>query len=136
MMETFTQGYTLTDNDLVLNMYARYISSRPDETFPYTPYWIRYAIGYIHPVTLNFMLVGPTERIPRYIDTGKVRPNMIIADDWNPGTYQVRWMYTATSTSSVESTVVEFAVISAGIQQNNLAMENHADVIAIMTLTD
>lgn len=134
-MESFVQGHRLNDDDLVLYLYARYISSRPYETFPYTPYWIRYNVGFIHPITDNYMLIGPTERIPHHIDTGKVRPNFIIDEDWNPGTYKIRWFYMATDDSSIEFLTVEFEVVSAGIQQGNLAMENHADVIAIMTLT-
>jgi len=135
-MESFVQGHRLNDDDLVLYLYARYISSRPDETFPYTPFWIRYNVGFIHPITNNYMLIGPTERIPRYIDTGKVRPNFIIDENWNPGTYKIRWSYMATDVSSIENLTVEFEIVSAGIQQGNLAMENHADVIAVMTLTD
>lgn len=134
-MESFEQGHRVGQNDLVLNLFARYYSAYPYQTFPYTPFWIRYDVGFIHPTTGNFMLIGANERIPDIIDTGKIRPNFIIDDTWKPGTYQIRWYYRASESSAIQATSVEFSVTSDGIHQPEISMENHFDITAFMILT-
>lgn len=133
-MESFIQGHRIGQEDLVLYLYARYYSAKPYETFPYTPFWIRYDVGFIHPTTNNFMPVGSTDRLPYIIDTGKIRPNFIIGNNWKIGTYEIRWHYKATETSATQTTIVEFSVTSDGIHQPEIAMENHFDVKAYMIL--
>lgn len=133
-MESFKQGHRVGQEDLVLNLYARHYSAYPYQTFPYTPFWIRYDVGFVHPVTGQFMLVGAHNRLPDILDTGKIRPNFIIGDTWKVGTYEIRWYYRASETSAIQTTIVEFSVTSDGIHQSELAMENHFDLNAFMIL--
>jgi hypothetical protein len=133
-MESFIQGHRIGQTDLVLNLFARYYGAYPDQTFPYTPFWIRYDLGFVHPVTAQFMPVGIRNRLPVIIDTGKIRPNFIIDSTWKLGIYQIRWYYRASETSATQMTPVEFSVTSDGIHQQNLAMENHFDLNAYMIL--
>lgn len=133
-MESFIQGHRVGQEDLVLNLFARYYSAYPYQTFPYTPFWIRYDVGFIHPVTIEFMIIGKKDRIPDIIDTGRIRPNFIIGRDWKPGTYQIRWYYRDSEDSTTQVTSVEFSIISDGIHQPNLVMENHFDIKAFMIL--
>jgi uncharacterized protein YodC (DUF2158 family) len=133
-MESFIQGHRVGQNDLVLNLYARYYSAYPYQTFPYTPVWIRYDVGFLHPVTGSFMLIGKKERIPDIIETGKIRPNFIIEDDWKPGVYEIRWYYRASEESATQAVTVEFSVTTNGISQPIISMENHFDLNAYMIL--
>lgn len=133
-MESFEQGHRIGQEDLVLNLYARAYSAYPYQTFPYTPFWIRYDVGFIHSITNQFMPIGIKNRLPDIIDTGVVGPNFIIGDDWKPGTYEIRWNYMASETSLIQTTIVKFTVISDGIHQAELAMENHFDINAFMIL--
>lgn len=133
-METFKQGYRLGQGDLLLYLYARYNNAQPYQTFPFTPFWIRYDIGYTDQNTNTFMYIGARDRLPDILDTGKVRPNFIINDTWKPGVYDIHWHYTATQTSPVQTVIGQFTVVSDGIHQANLAMENHFDLRAFMVL--
>jgi len=137
-MEIFEQGYRLRQEDLNLHLFARYYTAHPDETFPYTPFWIKYDLGYVPPVTGtasgDFVLIPPSDRSPNIIDTGIVRPNFIIGETWKLGIYELRWNYKATETSSILTTIVQFEVSSNGISQSELAMESHFDIGAVMVL--
>lgn len=133
-MEEFIQGQRLGQDDLVLNMFARYISYRPDETFPYTPFWIRYDVGFIYPLTNQFTPIGSRNRSPIIVDTGKVRPNFIVGDNWKPGVYEIRWYYMATDTSNTQMTIVQFSVSSGGVSQPVYYSGNQYNVSAVMTL--
>lgn len=133
-MENFVQGYRLGQNDLILNMFARYISSRPDETFPYTPFWIRYDVGFIYPLTNQFTPIEARNRIPVIEDTGKVRPNFIIGEGWKAGVYEIRWYYRATDTSNTQITPVQFSVSSDGMHSPEVYSGNQFDVNAFMIL--
>ncbi len=133
-MENFQQGHRVGLQDLIINLYARYHYAQPHQTFPFTPFWIRYDIGFIHPTTGDFMLIGAKDRLPDVLDTGKIRPNFIINDKWKPGTYQILWHYRVTEESSVETIMVEFSVVSDGIHQPEIFMENHFDIRAYMVL--
>lgn len=135
-MESFEQGHRLTQDELLLYLYARYNYSSPDQTFPYTPYYIAYDIGYIHATTEQFIPIGKTKRTPLHISTGKVCPNFIIGEDWKPGVYEIRWYYRATETSPIQMTLIQFSVVSYGIGQYKQVTVNHRDISAIMILTE
>lgn len=133
-MDSFIQGYRLGQSDLLLNLFARYNYSQPDVSFPYTPYWIRYDLGFIHPITSVFMPIGAINRLPEIIDTGKVRPNFIVGENWKPGVYEIRWYYKAMEDSTAQLTIVQFSITSSGMRQENLLPVNHVDVCAYMIL--
>jgi hypothetical protein len=133
-MESFIQGHRIGQTDLILNLYARYYNAYPYQTFPYTPYWIRYDIGFVHLLTNQFMPIGIRNRLPDILDTGKIKPNFIIEDTWKIGTYEIRWYYRALETSATQLTTVEFSVTSDGIHQQMSAMKNHFDINAFMIL--
>jgi hypothetical protein len=133
-MESFIQGHRIGQEDLILNMYARHYGAYPDQTFPYTPFWIRYDVGFVHPITNQFMPIGIHNRLPDIIDTGKIKPNFIVEDTWKVGAYEIRWYYMASDSSPIQMTIVEFSVTSDGIRQQELAMENHFDLNAYMVL--
>jgi hypothetical protein len=133
-MESFEQGYRLGSDDLVLNLYARYYNSQPYMDFPFTPFWIRYDVGFIHQVTNQFMPIGCKKRIPDIINTGRVKPNFIIGDDWKIGVYEIKWYYTVTETSDIQMTSVQFSVSSNGVSSPSIALENHSDINAYMII--
>lgn len=133
-MESFIQGHRVGQEDLVLNLFARYYTAYPYQTFPYTPFWIRYDVGFIHPVTNDFRIIGRKDRIPDIIDTGRIRPNFIIGEDWKPGTYEIRWYYRDAEDSTTQVTSVEFSIVSDGVHQPDLIMVNHFDIKAFMIL--
>jgi hypothetical protein len=93
-MEIFKQGHRMGQDDLILHLFARYYTVRPNETFPYTPFWIKYDLGYTPPVSGtasgDFVLVPPSNRSPNILDTGVVRPNFIIGETWKLGIYEIR----------------------------------------------
>lgn len=80
------------------------------------------------------MLIGAKNRLPDFLDTGKIRPNFIINDRWKPGTYQLRWYYRAFEESPIETIIIEFSVVSDGIHQPEIFMYNYFDVRAFMVL--
>lgn len=133
-MESFIQGHRIGQSDLVLNLYARYYGSSPYQSFPYTPVWIRYNVGFIHPVTGNFIFIGKKERTPDIIATGKIRPNFIIEDNWKPGVYEIRWYYRASEESATQDVTVEFSVTTNGMSQPIIYMGNYLDLNAYMVL--
>ena len=133
-MESFTQGYRLRQEDLNFNLFARYNYNQQYLTFPYTPYWLRYDIGFICPETSEFYPVGILNRKPDIISTGTFRPNFIVGDDWTPGTYEIRWSYRDSSSSDIQTQIVQFTIVSDGIGQDRISMYNHWDLPAFFTL--
>lgn len=133
-MESFKQGYRLQQDDLLLNFYARYYNVQPYVTCPYSPYWIRYDIGFIYSITNEFYPVGAVNRIPDELSTGIFRPNFIVGDDWDPGIYEIRWHYKDYENSILQEKIIEFEILSDGIMQSRLYMFNHVDLPANFTL--
>jgi hypothetical protein len=133
-MENFNQGQRLSHFDLILNMYARYVNSRPDETFLYTPFWIRYDVGFINSLNNQFTPVGSINRLPELIDTGKIHPNFIVGYDWKPGIYEIHWNYQATETSVKQMTSVQFSISSNGINPYKAYSGNYFEMNAYMIL--
>jgi len=134
-MESFTQDYRVGQNDLVFNIYARSYSAQPGVTFPCTPFWVRYDVGFIQPSTGLFVPIGSRNRLPQVIATGKVTPNFIIEGDWETGIYEIRWYCKTSETSLVQMTSVQFSVTSDGVHQSKQTMENHSDISASMILS-
>lgn len=133
-MESFIQGHRIGQGDLVLSLYARHYSAYPYQTFPYTPFWVRYDVGYVNPTTNQFSPIGARNRLPNILDTGIISPNFIIGEKWKAGTYEIRWYYMASETSATQVTIVEFSVTSDGIHQSEVTVENHFDLHAYMIL--
>ena len=135
-MESFTQGYRLRQEDLNFHLFARYNYNQQYLTFPYTPYWLRYDLGFIREDNNQFYPIGAKNRIPDILSTGTFRPNFIIGDRWAPGTYEIRWNYRDSSLSNIETQIVQFSVVSEGVYQPLLSMYNHYDIVAFFTLVD
>lgn len=133
-MESLVQGSRIGKDSLNFLIYGRYKSDQPDVTFPYTPAWIKYDVGFIHPVTNQFMNIGSRNRLPNFLDTGKFQPNFIVGDDWKPGIYEVRWHYRVTESSVTNMTSVQFSIVASGMAQPQLVMENHVDIRAYLIL--
>jgi hypothetical protein len=125
-MEKFIQGQRLKNNDLVLYFYERNYYNIINLCIPY---WIRYSVGYIHPPTGKFLLIGIKNRIPQII-AGKVQPNFIIGKKWKPGIYEVFWRYKEYEDSLIKAVHIQFEVLSDGVTQSDLVMGNHFDLPA------
>jgi hypothetical protein len=135
-MESFEQGHRLTQDELSLNIYSRYNHSSPYQTFPCTPYYVAYDIGFIHATTGQFVPIGKTKRSPRHISTGRFCPNFILGEDWKPGTYEIKWYISATETSQMQMTSIQFSVVSNGTRQSKQVTVNHHNIPAVLILIE
>lgn len=126
-MEKFIQGQRLKENDLVLCLYDIFPFFYVQ---PFIPYWIKYSVGYIHPPTGRFLLIGPKYRIPLIKSPEKILPNFIVGRRWKPGEYELIWWYKKEDLSVIEIKRVRFEVVSDGITQSDLVMGNHFDLYA------
>lgn len=131
-MEQFIQGQRLKNNDLVIYLYER-ISYNIINLI--IPYWIRYSVGYIHPSSGRFLLIGPKNRIP-FVTEGKVQPNFVIGKRWKPGLYEIFWRYKRYANTPIEELRVQFEVVSDGITQSLTVMGNYFDLSAELIITD
>jgi hypothetical protein len=135
-MESFAQGYRLKAQDLNAVFYlsdSRYYSVLPSL---FSPYWVRYAVGYIQPGTERYYQIGPRYRLADERSTGVFRPNFIIGEDWLVGTYKIRWMYKNFENSLEEVREVLFEVETAGINNGTMALQNFQNLYAILTVID
>ena len=135
-MDSFIQGYRLQQEDLNFNLFSRYNYNQQNLTFPYTPYWLRYDIGFIREDTSEFYPIGSKNRKPDILSTGVFRPNFIIGDRWTPGIYELRWYYRDSASSDIQTQIIQFEVTSDGISQPLIQVYNHFDIYAVFTLTD
>lgn len=132
--ESFKQGYRLKDGDLEESFWA-YNVYYPD-TFGnyYTPYWARYDVRWIHPTSGISYPLKPRYRIPYEVKTGILRPNFIIGDTWEPGTYEIRWKYKIWENSDIEYRRVFFTVTDAGLGSIPWDFEDYLDLAASMNV--
>lgn len=131
-METFEQGYRLMDGDLEESFYAYVVYYPTTYGNYYTPYWARYAIGWINPITGIYYRIGPRYRLPYEIKTGILRPNFIVGETWEPGAYEIRWKYRIWAYSDIESRKVRFTVDGAGLGSYPWDFKDYLDLPARM----
>lgn len=129
-MESFVQGYRLLQTDLNIEFWRHSIHYPPPFAFRYSPYWIRYQVGYVPDDISRFYRIGIQYRLPDELDTGLFRPNFIIGDDWGPGNYQIRWLYKDYENSSIAERFVGFRVVSAGIFSGEMVEMNQRNLPA------
>lgn len=133
-MEEFYQGYRLREEDLNTEFWRQNIHYPPPLTYLYSPYWVRYSIGWIHPTTGIRYRIGPFHRLPDEVQTGVFRPNLVIGDAWATGTYEIRWFYMDFDYSSIEERRVRFTVLSAGIANALMDYQDYFDLPALLTV--
>ncbi|MBD3262614.1 MAG: hypothetical protein GF334_13255 [Candidatus Altiarchaeales archaeon] len=122
MAETgiFLQGHRLKEDELDSHFYSTSVYYPSGVPNAYSPYWIRYEIGWVDPDTSRYHRMGSENRIPYELDTGHYRANFIIGDLWPTGTYEIRWKYKIAAGSTEETKVYEFYVETAGIFDGRL----------------
>lgn len=114
-MESFRQGYRLQTDDLNTTFYTQGLIYPPDRTFAYSPYWVRYEIGYHHPTESRVLRIGPLNRKPVEKRTGLYRANFIVGERWTPGTYQIKWKYKISDVSDEETKTEDFEITTRGV---------------------
>jgi len=124
-MESFIQGYRLQQEDLNYSFYFY--------RYPYSPFWVRYGLGYINPDG-TYHEFGTRYRLPDELQTGLFRPNFAIGDDWYVGTYEVRWKYQIRENSAILIDSVQFQVTTAGIYNTTGNYPEYYDLPASMTV--
>lgn len=135
-MDSFYQGYRLTQTDLTTEFYRQNLLYPPPLYYQYSPYWVRYALGYIAPDTGIYYRVGPAQRLPDELQTGLYRPNFIIWEDWYPGVYEIRWLYRDYENSDIQMRKVQFEVFSAGLYTTSITLRDYVDLPASMQVID
>lgn len=132
-MEEFYQGYRLKDDDLEISFWAYDVYYPGSYGNYYSPYWIRYGLGYINEND-HYHEIGPRYRIPEELKTGYFRPNFIIGEKWPLGTYEIRWKYKDFENSSIEFRKVQFKIVSAGIYNQTGYFPDYLDLPASLSI--
>ena len=112
--ETIQQNYRLQQTDLNNLLYSTSVYYPPGVSYAYSPYWMRYGLGYINDND-HYHEIGPRYRIPEELKTGVYRPNFIVGEKWPVGTYEIRWKYRIHADSPIVYQSVRFTVTTAGI---------------------
>ncbi len=103
------QNYPLQDTDL--NTYFYHLNR------PYSPVYIRYEYGYVDPFDV-YTKIGPTNRIPLELAVGRVRPNFILDERAQVGSYKIIWKFKASENSPIKERVDYFYVVTEGLYKN------------------
>lgn len=135
-MEQFYQGHRLQDTDLNTEFWSQSYFNPNGYSNPYSPCWIRYGLGYIHPDTGIYYEFGARYRLPIELRTGVFRPNFIIDEKAPTGTYEIRWKYRNFENSDIEFRKVHFQVISAGIYDQVGDFPDYVDLAGYFTVID
>jgi hypothetical protein len=130
-METFKQDYRLQQEDLNYWFYSEYVAYQIGLSQPYSPFWVRYGLGYINPDD-TYHEFGARYRIPDQLQIGLFRPNFAIGTDWYVGTYEVRWKYQIYENSEILIDKVRFQVTTAGIYNTPGVFPSYVDLPASM----
>ena len=127
-MESFSQGYRLEEGDLNKTFYRNSVYYSGSTGNFYTPYWVRYEIGKVNASTGLYYAIGSTERIPDFIQTGVVRPNFIIGENWDTGIYELKWIFKDSANSAEEIAFEQFEVVTEGIYDSGDAVPFYVDL--------
>lgn len=119
------QNYTLQDTDLNTLFYSF--------NRPYSPVYVRYEYGYVDPIK-GYIKIGPTNRIPIELGVGRFRPNFIIDERAQVGSYQITWRYKVSENSPIKERVDSFYVITEGIY-NHLVVKRSYDRLRVLFYT-
>jgi len=101
----------------------------------YTPFWVRYDVRWVLTEVNRNYPIGPQYRLPIEVRAGILRPNFIIGETWEPGTYEIRWKYRDWENSDIEFRSVLFVVESAGTGYLPWNFDNYLDLPASMNIT-
>lgn len=107
MSVNLTQGYYLQDTDLNTFFYS--------SNLPYSPVYARYEYGYVDPIK-GYKRIGPINRIPLELNVGRFRPNFILDERAQIGTYKITWRFKVSENSStIEERTEYFYIITEGL---------------------
>jgi len=132
--EEFLQGYRLMKDDLNVRFYSLNVYMPQGHWNLYSPYQVRYEIGFVHPDSGVYYRIGSEERIPVEISAGVFRANFIVGDDWSTGEYRIVWKYVDEFGGPTRAKCQKFLVNTAGIFDGVLAFVNSQDLPASMNV--